>query len=269
MANVLDKTILSMEGNGEGEKMDAKTAWKTVKAFTVQHAPTIVMGLGISGFITTVGLAIKVSPKGKEILDKMGTDATTMDKIKALAPVYWPVALTGTVSIGCFIFANSMNLKRNAAAIAAYQISETALNEFKEASLKTVGEKKTREIETKVAEEKIKNDPPTEKTIIVTGNGDQLCYDTVTERYFMSTIEKIRQAVNNVNYKLMLENSVSLNEFYDELNLPHWVHGDKMGWTMYKQSQLLDIKFDSVLTNDGRAALALIYKVAPTWWYED
>lgn len=252
--------------------MNVSEMFKKIQRGVVKNLPTIATCVGVGGVITTVGLTIKIAPKAKKIYEeelKKKPDMNLWDKTKILAPLYWPVALSGTLSIGCILFANSENLKRNASAIAAYQLSETALNEFKEAAKKTVGEKKTREIQSKVAEEEVKINPVSKSQVIITNNGDQLCYDSISGRYFMSTIEKIRQAVNVINRRLMVENVVSLNEFYDLLGLEGINIGDTLGWNMNSMNDMLDILFDSVVADDGRPALVMKYEITPTYDFYD
>ncbi|MBQ5562679.1 MAG: hypothetical protein IIT39_04770 [Clostridia bacterium] len=66
--------------------------------------------------------------------------------------------------------------------------------------------------------------------IVTTGYGDTLCYETLSGRYFYSDIEKIRAAVNRANKIILEESYISLNEFYDELDLGHTGIGDSIGW---------------------------------------
>ena len=88
-------------------------------------------------------------------------------------------------------------------------------------------------------------------------------------RYFKSTIEKIRQAENDINYRLNREDSVSLNELYDLLGLDSIDIGDRVGWNLRDKSDLLDIRFSSTISKDGEAVLVMSYDVVPTFWYGD
>ena len=261
--------------------MDVKSMATGVSKWFSKNLPSIVTGVGIIGFATTVYLSMKAAPKLKEELDTAkeikGEELGTKEKIKIAAPICCPMIIAGTASIACFIFADRANLKRNAAAIAAYQISESALRNLQTAATKTVGEKTTKEILNKADGEDLRHKPPVEQQIIITGNGDQLCYDTISGRYFRSTIEKIRQAQNTINSKLINENTVSLNDFYYEIGIPQIDVGDQLGWNMLQLGDKLDIRFSTHLTSsedncpygEGQAVLTISYKVAPTYWYSD
>lgn len=247
------------------------------KQFVVKNAPTIMTAIGGVGFVATIFETADRAPKAKAALSKAimpeegypPKELSVRDKVKIVAPIVWPVAALGAFSLSCFIFANHISLTRTAAALAAYQLSENSLKSLKEAAIKTVGEKKTEEIFDTADADKVRAKQPSEGTIIITGGGEQLCYDSVSGRYFKSTIEKIRQAENDINYRLNREDSVSLNEFYDLLGLDPIDIGDKIGWNLRDKTDLLDIRFSSTISKDGEAVLVMSYDVVPTFWYGD
>lgn len=71
--------------------------------------------------------------------------------------------------------------------------------------MESIGEKKEQLIQEKVAQDKIDSNPPTNTTVIMAGNGDQLFYDGVSGRYFNSTIEKVDAAINTINRTMTYE----------------------------------------------------------------
>ena len=100
-----------------------------------------------------------------------------------------------------------------------------------------IGEKKAAEVIAKIAEDKVKKNPPkiddndTEgMPVIVTGDGDSLCYESYTGRYFKSNIDKLRRIETKLNQKLIHEDFVTLNDMYDEIGLPPVQMGDQLGW---------------------------------------
>ena len=247
------------------------------KQFVVKNAPTIMTAIGGVGFVATIFETADRAPKAKAALSKAimpeegypPKELSVRDKVKIVAPIVWPVAALGAFSLSCFIFANHISLTRTAAALAAYQLSENSLKSLKDAAIKTEGEKKTEEIFDTADADKVRAKQPSEGTIIITGGGEQLCYDSVSGRYFKSTIEKIRQAENDINYRLNREDSVSLNELYDLLGLDSIDIGDRVGWNLRDKSDLLDIRFSSTISKDGEAVLVMSYDVVPTFWYGD
>lgn len=252
--------------------MDVKAISKKVATEFSKNLPTIATFTGVAGLITTIGLTIKIAPKAQRIYDAKRAEnksLTLWEKVKILAPLYWPVVLSGGLTAGCFIFSNHVNLKRNAAAIAAYQVSEAALNSFKDAAAKTVGEKKAKEIEYEADEQRIRLDPVSKAHIIETGHGNTLCYDSLSGRYFHCNMEWIRRAQNTINGRLINEIAISLNEFYDEIGLPQIDLGDMLGWNLHGKDDQLDVSFTSHVTDEGEPALVIRYNVVPTYDFYD
>ena len=228
--------------------------------------------------ITTVVLAVKATPKALELIEdkKEELDAgklTVVDTVKTAWKPYVPAVVTGVLSTVCIIGGNAVGTRRTAALAAAYKISETALHEYKDAVVETIGEEKAKEVKEKVAQNKLDKNPVVEKQIIVTNKGTFLCYDSLSGRYFQSDIETIRKAQNDINDYLFSEDYASLNMFYDFLGLEHTRLGAELGWKI--DSGTLQIEFDSTLASDksqgiapGTPCLVLDYNVAPKYEFD-
>ena len=240
--------------------------------------PEILIGIGICGMISTVILAVSETPKALRIIEEE-KKLQNVPKLKAFDTVritwkcYIPAAITGGLSIGCLLGGNAEHLRRNAALAAAYNLSKTALTEYKEKVVKTIGEEKAKEVKEKVAQNKLDKNPVVEKQIIVTNKGTFLCYDSLSGRYFQSDIETIRKAQNDINDYLFSEDYASLNMFYDFLGLEHTRLGAELGWKI--DSGTLQIEFDSILASDksqgiapGTPFLVLDYNVAPKYEFD-
>ena len=76
--------------------------------------------------------------------------------------------------------------------------------------------------------------PVQNSEVLVTGKGETLCYDSLSGRYFKSDIEKIKKAINDVNRRMLNENSVALNEYYVEIGLAAVGIGESVGWDIDK-----------------------------------
>lgn len=248
---------------------------RSVRTSVVKHSPEILVGLGISGMIATTVLAVRATPKALHILDEKAREEqrpveefTNVEKVKACWKCYIPAAITGVTSAACIIGANSVNTRRNAALAAAYTLSDTALREYQEKVVETIGEKKERVVREKIAEDKIKNNPVSNNGICVTRGGDMRCYDLLSGRYFKSDIEKIKKAVNELNHTMLTDMGgyVSLNDFYDELDLSHTDIGDTMGWCVPKG--LIEVEFSAHLGDDGEPCLAMSHKNPPVYGYD-
>ncbi len=254
-------------------KQGASNFFKHAKEAVSKHSPEILTGIGIAGMVTTTVLAVKATPKALVLIEEKKKEERTdkltpIDTIKVTWKCYIPAVVTGTASIACLVGASSVNARRNAALATAYQLSTTALSEYKDAVVETIGEKKEKAVKDKVAEKQIEKNPVAKSEVIITNSGDTLCFEPTSGRYFKSDIEKIRRAVNNLNEQMIHDifGYVSLNDFYDELGLDHTDIGDDLGWNINEGQ--IKIDFSSQLTNDGTPCVVIDYDVRPTYGYD-
>lgn len=246
----------------------AKTVWLAAK----KHSPELLTGIGIAGMVTTVVLAVRATPKALRLIDEKKADIPEeeniprIEAVKAAWKVYVPAVLTGILSTICLIGANSVNQRRNAAIAAAYSLSESALKEYREKVVETIGERKEQAIRDDIAKDRITENPVRE--VIVSDRGSTLCYDSLSGRYFKSDIEKLRRIVNDLNRRMRDEMFISLNDFYcavDNPDLGPTKLGDSLGWNIDKG--YIDLNFSSQLTTDGTPCLVLDYTVVPEYEY--
>lgn len=271
------------------------------KTALIKHSPEILMGVGIGGMITTVGLAVKATPKALTIMDeeiqyrivtnkqddneniegliKVADNPNESEKyqfghyrlpykdaIKVTWRCYISTAVTGVLSIACLIGASSVHLRRNTALAAAYTLSESALKEYKSKVIETIGEKKEKSIRESIAKDRLEQDPVSNKEIVITKKGDTLCYDIHSGRYFKSDIEKIKKTINELNRMMITDGYVSLNELYYELGLAETKLGNDLGWNI--KNGLIDVNFSSHLASDGTPCLAMDYSIEPRYDFD-
>lgn len=239
------------------------------RRFINKRSPEILTGIGIAGMITTTVLAVRATPKALQLIEEKKNEdwvdeLSPLEVVKTAWKPYVPAAVTGIASVACLIGASSVNAKRNAALATAYKLSETALSEYREKVIETIGEKKEKTVRDKVAEERVKKNPVSKSEVVVTNNGTTLCFDPISARYFKSSIDKIKRAENELNKQMLHDISgyVSLNDFYDELGLDHTSVGDDLGWNV---DRLIDISFSSQLNDNGEPSVVLDYLVAPKY----
>ena len=262
--------------------------FKSVKSNVSKRSPEILTGIGIVGMVTTTILAVKATPRALDLIndaaiekvdnqvksekepDEMSKKLTTIDIIKAAWKPYIPAAITGTVSIACLIGASSVNARRNAALYSAYKLSETALSDYKDQVIETMGEKKEKEIREKIAQKKVDDQPVAKSEVIVTGTGNVLFLEPVSQRYFTSDIETVRKIINDLNYRLTtgMEEYISLSEFYDEIGLSHTAISDDIGWNINRDGQIA-IDMPATKTDKGEPCLMLDYHVEPRYDYSN
>lgn len=241
--------------------MDLKRIAIEVGHILNKNAPTILTGIGVTSFVSTVVMAVKATPTALEMIDaekyrrKTDEDLPPVDVIKAAWKAYIPTAINGVVGITCIIMSNTISLKRNAALAGLYSLTQTALREYQEKVVEIVGEKKATDIRDGIAQDKLNADPLTGKEVILLSSNGSLFYDPLSARYFMSSMETIKKAINDFNYVLMTEMYQTLNEFYYLIGLDGIDLGNNAGWDV--DHGLLDIKFSAKIATDGRPCVVL------------
>lgn len=248
------------------DKSKISSVFKSMKTALSHHSPEILTGIGIAGMLTTTVLAVKATPKALRDIEEFKETNGVTDKIKPVDAVkvtwknYIPAAITGTVSVACLVGASSVNVRRNAALATAYKLSEKALTEYREAVVETVGEKKEREVRDTVAKKQVAQNPINQNTVIYTGKGDSLFYDSTCGRYFKSNVDKINKAVLDLNKRMRDEMEITLNEFYYEIELDGIDVGEDLTWSI--DDAYIDVEY-SATPVDGEPCMVMSFANPP------
>lgn len=83
---------------------------------------------------------------------------------------------------------------------------------------------------------------------------EYLCYDSFSDRYFRSNMDRITRALTTVDYKLNTDGYACVNDIYSELGLTP-IRGER-GW-IDELSDKVDISFDSSLSSTGEPCIVL------------
>lgn len=242
------------------------------KSFVTRHSPEILVGLGVTGMIGTTVLAVKATPKALKLIEEKKAEERTdkltpIETVKTTWKCYAPAAVMCVSSAACIIGASSVHIKRNAALATAYKLSETALSEYRDAVVETVGERKEHSIQDALDVKRIKKASEENNEVIMTNCGKTLCLDPTSGRFFESDIDHIRKAENELNKQMLHDmfGYASLNDFYDALDLPHTDVGDMIGWNVHN---LIDIRIGSGIAPDGRPCIVVNHNHSPAYEYD-
>lgn len=251
-------------------KSNVAKFFKNAEKFITKYSPEILTGIGTAGMVASTILAVRATPKAMRLIEAKKEEEnleelTPVETVKAAWKCYIPATVTGVVSIACIIGASSVNARRNAVLATAYKLSETALSEYKEKVVETLGEKKEKAIRDAIDKDHVEQRPVTKTDVIITGKGSTLCLDWHSGRYFESDIEQIKKAVNIINRRMLNEMYVSLNEFYGEIGLDYTKLGYELGWSV--DDGYLDVEFGTQIADDGRPCIVINYSVAPRYDY--
>ena len=237
---------------------------KQIKHLFIDNSPLILTSIAVGGVVTTAVMAVKATPQA--IIDIQNAESeqteplTLQEKAQLTWKYYVPSAAVGAVTIASIIGSHSISTRRNAALISVYSITETAFKEYQSKVVDQIGKNKERKVREEVAKDYIANAPMVNSEVLVTGLGEQLCYDTYTGRYFKSDIETIRRAQNDINARIINDMYCSQNDFYRLINLPPTTYGEEVGWTT---DNMMDLEYSSHIAEDGRPCLAIEYHATP------
>lgn len=243
---------------------------RRVEKLAVDNSPLILTAIGVTGTITTALFAGRASFKAAEIIAQEekearestgfeGYECSTRRKFDLTWKLYIPAIGMGVLTVGCIIAANRIGTRRAAAIAAAYSISERAFAEYKDKVVEKIGDHKEQKLRDEMAQERI-NKHPASREIIFAGEGEVLCHDSITGRYFKSDMESLRRAQNDINAQILHDFYASLSDFYGLIKLPSTKYSNEVGWN---SDTPLELKFSTVLSEDNRPCISLEYTVYP------
>lgn len=244
------------------------------RLFFKKNSSTVLTTMGVIGFVGTIVLAIKETPKAIDILKKeekeKGEKLSKIEIIKKTASTYTPMAVLGISSIACLFGANVLNRKQQACLASAYAFLNTSYKQYKDKIKEVFGEDGRNSIEERLMEDDkksynyIKNNIGIDISNIDEINDEILFYDKCSERYFKSTIKKIREAEYDLNKIYYILGYSELNDFYKLIGLPTIERGSYIGWS---SAWCPGIEFELIKANtdDGLEC----YIIEPTFMPDD
>ena len=222
-----------------------KTASSAVLKLANKNAPVILAGVAVVGVGASIYLAIKATPKAmmdienkQDELDEeassRGSEAPLMTKpqmIKTAWKNYIPTMIVAGGTVAAIVCGMSISVKRQAAMATAYALSASELAAIKSATDEVLTTKKRDEVYTKAAEKQLESRTYDEQAnpIAVTTYGDQLFVEGITGQRFRSCAEKVRQAANEINARMIDgENSATVNEWLYTLGVDSGLNTDNI-----------------------------------------
>lgn len=239
---------------GLNKKTSAVGNWVT------KYSPQILTGASLAGIALTVVVSGKAAIRANDILNQSPLPEKRLPRLKESVRLTWRVWLPTVTVVGVtatsILGAQSIHQSRYAALASVYAITDSTLKEYQDKVKSFLGEKKEKTMRDELMQERLDKTPMREELVIFTGQGDHLCYDSLSGRYFRTDIEKVRKSVNKINQKILQENWAHLNDFYYALGLKEIELGDMVGWNTDK---LIDIRYTSGLTPSEDPCLVLDY----------
>jgi hypothetical protein len=242
----------------------------SASAFLSENAATIFTAGGVVGTVTTGTLAwragYKTALKEGELNFHKEEDepsATKGEVLKETWQINIPPVIIGSLAVSSIVASNLVSARKAAALAAAYAIADGRLEEYKQKVQEKLTGPKNKAIKDEIAQDRVTNNPPSKEVIII-ASGEVLCHDSLTGRYFHSTVEQIRKAEHYINAELAGSQYASLSQFYDELGLPVTSYSDQVGWSALNQDVQFELNLSTVMTPDQKPCISIDYSILPT-----
>lgn len=221
----------------------------------------ILSGIAAAGTFGTAVLAVIKTP---EAVEKIKEDSmkhhdgdahayTKTEAVKSAWKYYIPAAAAGIATTACIFGAGVLNAKQQKSMAGAYALVADAYNKYTAKVKERYGIEEHERILAEIGAEKCE-----EQHITAGLFGNSCCldfdteekkrifYDTISGRYFETTVPKVLEAEYHLNRNYTLRGEASLSEFYEFLGLeddhdgvdPFWeVDGDEIYWIEFDHSK--------------------------------
>ena len=191
-----------------------------------KYSPVALSCVASAGVVVTAIAAAKATPRAVALVyadsrKKHDGDPYAYTKKEAFIAAwkcYIPAVAFGASTIACIIGANALNRRQQAALTSAYALVQGSYKEYKDKLKELYGEEAHNAIVDSIAKEKCKD-------ISISANGgwydssldfgegmepevSRTFYDSFSQRYFESTIEKVIQAEYHLNRNFIDRKSV-------------------------------------------------------------
>jgi hypothetical protein len=242
------------------------------------NSPVILTAIGVAGVLSTAYLTVRATVKAVRAIDAEN-DVEVIHSLSEkpedeyLLPLnakqciqlcwkyYIPPVASALVSVAAIVTANRVESRRAVAIATAYAISERAFDEYRAKVIEKIGAKKEQTYRDEIAQERVTREPVSNAEIVFAGNGESLCHDSFSGRYFTSDMETLRKAQNDLNHQILNDSYASLTDFYDRIGLKRTGISDDVGWNT---DRMVELNFSTVLSDDGRPCLSVSFNVTPT-----
>ena len=234
--------------------MKLKAALKLARSGLIKYAPQIATGIGLALALVAGVRAVQKTPEAVKLIERKKEEKkdelTVTETVKTVWRCYLPSVIIFIVACVLIIGGQRISTRRAVAAATACSLYETQLKQYQEAAKEVLGDKKEAEIRTQMARNEVTSRPPlSTDDIVSTGRGNALFYDELSKRYFWSDPAYVDKIFQNLNFQLLDEMYVSLNDYWDALGLPTTNPGNLICWCV--NDGKIDPSFDVILVASG------------------
>lgn len=214
-------------------KNGIKTVAKQAIAYTSEHKPAFLLGLGLvsggSALYLTARSTVKAVRKYDEAVEEKGEPLTTKETIQTCWKCYIPSASAAVVSASAFALSAKESSKRLGALATTLTLSEESAKNYAEKVVEIFDNDD--KVEQAKAQAKVDAHPVLEDTYIPQARGGHcLCMEPLFSRYFWSDRDTLERYVNEINESLLRNGWVTYDEIWTEFGLEPTGFGDRIGY---------------------------------------
>lgn len=224
--------------------------------FLRHNSPTLLTALGVSGTVYTAYLTGKATWIAVETIEIEEEDhlLSNKERFALVWDLYIPPVLAGALTVGCIVGANRVSSKRIAAAYSLVALSERTFEEYRDKVVEQIGNNKEQAVRDEIAQDKVTNAP--QSKMIMIESGEVLCFESMTGRYFTSSMERLKRSENEINAYLLRESYATLDDFYYMVGLDSTDDSCRVGWV---SERMLELGFSSTISKSNTPCLVVTY----------
>lgn len=234
----------------------------------VKHKADILFALGLVCEIGAVVTSAAGTTKAVRLLEeerKCTEIRTPAEVTKTVWKCYIPTVALTVASAACLIFSHKDMKGAVAATAAACTMTETAFSEYRTKIRELFGAEKEHDAMEEAACDKMVRTQP-DREIIVGTDGESLCFDALSGRYFQSSVNALKKIENELNARLLREDCLSANEYFYEIGLPEIPAGEYLGWNAMKG--LIELRFSTRMSDNDIPCIVVWADATPEYNYK-
>lgn len=234
--------------------------------------PAIFTVTACIGTVATAVLAAKAGAKAADILPKLerynGGPLTTMEKVKAVGPIFIPTAVAGAITIAAeatgLHTARQLHKEAALATMGMYTALEQRYKDHRQEEYKVLPEVQDAKVTNVHIPGLVNND--------VTNDEIVLWCDAFSGEMFHSTKSQVLEAEYHFNRNFVLRGCALVTEFYEFLGIePKKLSEEErktLGWEMEPGFDWIDFQHFKATTDDGIECFIIEFAIDPTPQFE-
>lgn len=229
------------------------------RKFWNDHSTKILFGTATVSIVTTTVFAVRAGYLVNDVLKEGGLeDADWKDQLKATWKIFIPTAISLCATVASTTYLHRVGESRIAAVTSAAAITDRMFREYVAKVEEKLEPEVVQAIKDEIAQDHYDEDYAAGEYI--PSPFGAMFRDGFSGRYFDSTVEEIREAVNTLNKDMLHCGYASLTDYYDLIGLPATTISCSIGWNT---DNLVEVSFANIVTEGGAPCTEVVFHRNP------